>query len=88
MKKEEKLVVIKKIKTHYGAREADIDDVGYKSEEAKTKNEVIPQKTRKAAAEAAAKAAEEAKAPKEEASKEEAPAEEKKEEVKSEEKKE
>jgi len=83
VKKDEKLVVVKKIDTHYGTRQADVDAVVYDSEKAKEKIEVIPQKKRKAAAEAA-KPKEGAEAPKEEApaaaKPAEAPVEEKKEE--------
>ncbi|MBW2996420.1 hypothetical protein KY332_03910 [Candidatus Woesearchaeota archaeon] len=82
-KKDVKLVVVKKIDTHYGSKEADVDAVVYESEEAKTKIEPKP-KEKKAAPGAKAEAApaekpaeakkEEAEAPKEEA-KEEKPAE-------------
>ncbi len=82
-KKDEKLVVMKKINTHYGSKEADIDAVVYDSAEAKEK---IERKT-KAMKEAEKKAAEEAEK-KEEESKSEAKKEESKEAEKSEEKKE
>jgi ribosomal protein S24E len=87
LKKDEKLIVVKKIATGYGYKEADVDAVVYESVEAKEKIEV---KT-KAMKDAEKKAAEAAAAPKEEAKPEEkkeeaAPAEEKKEEPKAEEK--
>ena len=81
VKKDEKLVVVKKIATHYGEKSADIDAVVYDSEDALKQTEPHPKKKEeKKPAEA------KAEAPKE-APKEEKPAEEKKEEPKPEEKK-
>ena len=83
LKKDESLVVIKKIATHYGEKMADVDAVVYENKEAKESIEAKTKHMRdaeKKAAEAAAKPAEEAK--------EEAPAEEKAEETPAEEPKE
>jgi len=80
-KKDEKLIVVKRISTHFGSKEADVEALVYDSAEAK---ETIERKT-KAMKEAEAKAAEEAAKPAEEA-KPEAPKEEAKEEPKAEEK--
>lgn len=87
--KPEELVVIKKIKNNFGKHKFTAEVFVYESEEARKKNETIPQKIRKKMeAEAKAKAEEEknksqeeAKA-KEEAEKAEAPVEESKEEEK------
>ena len=83
LKKDESLVVVKKIATHYGEKQADVDAVVYENKEAK---ESIEAKT-KHMREAEKKAAEEAAKPAEEA-KEEAPAEEKAEEAPAKEEKE
>ena len=84
MKKDESLVVIKKIATHFGEKMADVDAVVYENKEAK---ESIEPKT-KHIRDAEKKAAEEAAKPKEEApaeeKAEEKPVEESKEEKKKE----
>jgi len=80
MKKDESLVVIKKIATHYGEKMADVDAVVYENKEAK---ESIEPKT-KHMRDAEKKAAEEAAKPKEEAPAEEAKEEKKEEPAKEE----
>jgi small subunit ribosomal protein S24e len=84
LKVDEKLVVIKKIDTHYGSTEAIVTARAYDSAEAKEKIEPKDKKAEKAKAEAAKEKPAEEK--KEEAPKEEKPAEEKKEEAPKEEK--
>ena len=79
-KKDEKLVVIKKIATHYGSREADVDAYIYTSEEEMKKIEPKPKEKKEKAPKPEKPAVAPKEAPKEEAPKE-APAEEKKEEA-------
>jgi ribosomal protein S24E len=93
-KKDEKLVVVKKISTHYGSKEADIEAVVYDSEKAKQsierrtkkqkEDEAKAEEEAKKAAEAPAETPKEAKP--EEKKEEPAPAEEKPAEEKKEEK--
>ena len=91
VKKDEKLVVVRKINTHYGSRQADVDAVVYDSEKAKEQVETKPKKQKEAAEKKEAPAEKkevvekkEAPAEKKEVPKEEKPAEEKKEESKEE----
>lgn len=78
LKKDVKLVVVKKIQTHYGERTADIDAFVYDSEQALKQAEPQPKKKEKPGEKAEKKEeTKPAEAPKEE-KKEEAPKEEKK----------
>jgi len=84
MKKDESLVVVKKIATHYGEKQADVDAVVYENKEAKESIEAKTKHMRDAEKKAAEEAAKPAEETKEEAPAEEAPAEEAKEEKKEE----
>ena len=86
LKKDEKLVVVKKIATTYGEKKADIDAVVYDSEEAKNKIERKTKAMKEAEKKAETQATKETGSAQEKPAEETAPAEEKKEEAPKEEK--
>lgn len=69
LKKDEKLVVVRKIKSNFGKKSFIAEVVVYDSEDAKKQNEIIPRKTKLKLAEEEKKRLEEEKKAKEEAKK-------------------